>query len=452
MNGRTLLAAKTIGKKKESSVFKAQKPALSQSTTSPIDDSLFLQKAFGNQAVQRLFKSGMLQAQLKIGQPNDIYEQEADWVSDQVMRMPEPGLQKKCIPYAAEEELNIRRKEPVPVSVSSVPDNFVSSLGSGQPLDKATREYFEPRFGADFSHVRVHAGQKAAESSSSINALAYTVGRDVVFGMGQYSPETDKGRLLLAHELTHVVQQAGRIDTLQCENVCEDPDYCTPYATPSEAASEESWLRSYWLPLEDAKYGSEVRGLWESYLNRSSGDSLTPVEFSDPSNPIVDSFTNSWAIADDQDEILEMVSNRLSRLWFTLRPYTITMVSLSNFLSPSEMNDRPINFSNPFSIAGHIAGGVGSSDAGADYRKIIHGNVTLEKVPLIGSTGYIFIKTTLRYEIFDALDFCPGQCGSTAEQIFTVPLSRLEAGGQAYDVPYKVTFFAPSRSTRKFFA
>lgn len=77
----------------------------------------------------------------------------------------------------------------------------------GQPLDTATRAFMEPRFGHDFSHVRVHTDARAAESARAVNALAYTVGHDVVFGAEQYTPTTTWGKRLLAHELTHVVQQ-----------------------------------------------------------------------------------------------------------------------------------------------------------------------------------------------------------------------------------------------------
>jgi hypothetical protein len=78
----------------------------------------------------------------------------------------------------------------------------------GQPLDPATRAYMEPRFGHDFSKVRVHTDAKAAESARGVNALAYTVGKDVVFGAGQFAPRMRGGQRLLAHELTHVVQQS----------------------------------------------------------------------------------------------------------------------------------------------------------------------------------------------------------------------------------------------------
>lgn len=93
--------------------------------------------------------------------------------------------------------------------VQNVPSIVHEVLRSpGQPLDAETRTFFEPRFGHDFSQVRVHTDAKAATSAKSVNALAYTVGRDVVFGTGHYQPWTGEGRGLLAHELAHVAQQS----------------------------------------------------------------------------------------------------------------------------------------------------------------------------------------------------------------------------------------------------
>ena len=80
---------------------------------------------------------------------------------------------------------------------------------SGQPLDAHTRSFFESRFDHDFSRVRVHTDTRAAESAQAVNALAYTVGRDIVFGAGQYTPGTNAGQRLLAHELTHAAQQGA---------------------------------------------------------------------------------------------------------------------------------------------------------------------------------------------------------------------------------------------------
>ena len=93
------------------------------------------------------------------------------------------------------------------------PVRDVVRSGGGEPLDSKTRGYMESRLGEDFSDVRVHTGGKADESARSINAQAYTVGNDVVFGGGKYQPDTPTGQRVIAHELTHVVQQrSGPVD------------------------------------------------------------------------------------------------------------------------------------------------------------------------------------------------------------------------------------------------
>jgi hypothetical protein len=108
---------------------------------------------------------------------------------------------------------------------------------TGQPLEAATRAVMEPRFGYDFSQVRVHADAKAAQSAWAVSALAYTVGRDIVFAEGRYEPGTEQGRKLLAHELTHTVQQSRFAST----NVSpQDPITIEPAHTALERAAEES--------------------------------------------------------------------------------------------------------------------------------------------------------------------------------------------------------------------
>ena len=107
-------------------------------------------------------------------------------------------------------EHETRNAERETQSSSGVPHIVNDVLSSpGQALDSETRNFFESRFGHDFSRVRVHTDANAANSARAVNALAYTVGRDVAFGAGQYAPQTDAGRKLLAHELTHVVQQGS---------------------------------------------------------------------------------------------------------------------------------------------------------------------------------------------------------------------------------------------------
>jgi Domain of unknown function (DUF4157) len=148
-----------------------------------------------------------LQTKLKIGEPGDVYEQEADRIADEVMQMPEPSIQRQV--GAEEEEMMVQREAIARQDTSEVPSivHEVLNSSSGHPLDPKTRAFMEPRFGQDFGQVQVYNDAKADESAQSVNALAYTVGKNVVFSRGQYMPETIQGTKLLAHELTHVVQQ-----------------------------------------------------------------------------------------------------------------------------------------------------------------------------------------------------------------------------------------------------
>jgi hypothetical protein len=388
-----------------------------------------------------------LQTKLTVGDAGDVYEQEADRIADQVLAAPTHGAVRGA-------PLQIQRFAGESAgSADSAPASVEHALAdSGRTLEPALRQNLEQRFGHDFSRVRVHTGTSAEQSARDVNAHAYTVGHDIVFGANRFAPRTNEGQRLIAHELTHVVQQGNKAAPV-IQRSCSDANFCKPYATQAEADSAEWWIRNTYLRAEGlATFGTEVKGLYESYLSRSPGDSLAPVVFDNDSSYLVSSFKNSGDTTDDMDDVIDLVGNRLSRApGGPLQNNVTTMMSLSNFLSASEMDNRPINYSNPFSVAGHIAGGIGSSDAGDDYRKITYANVTLEKTTLIGSTGYVSVELTPHYEVFDAIDFCPGDCGSPAEQLITVPMSRLEESGNAYDVPFKVIFAPESRSKRFWF-
>lgn len=117
-----------------------------------------------------------------------------------------------------EEEMTAMRKESSADAGGKAAPSIVSdvlSSGSGRPMDAGTRDFMESRFGQDFGQVRIHTDAQAAESASAINARAYTSGSNVVFGNGEYRPETDSGRRLLAHELVHVGQQGGASQVLR---------------------------------------------------------------------------------------------------------------------------------------------------------------------------------------------------------------------------------------------
>jgi hypothetical protein len=151
-----------------------------------------------------------LQKKLAITQAGDDDEREADRVADHVLCMParetEPGVAE------APRAPLVQRRTPRTANTGSgdAPPIVHDVLASvGQPLDTATREYFEPRFGRDFSSVRIHSDARAAESARSVDALAYTVGDQIVSGAGHPWRHSEAGSRLLAHELSHVVQQSG---------------------------------------------------------------------------------------------------------------------------------------------------------------------------------------------------------------------------------------------------
>jgi hypothetical protein len=168
-----------------------------------------------------------IQPKLTVSTPGDMYEQEADRVADAVMRMSEPqavssgtlSIQGTCPtceedelrrqPVEEEEEL-LQTKEISGQNAETTPDlesriNVIR--GSGQPLPKSARAYFEPRFGYDFSQVQVHIDIEANTLNRALNARAFTTGQDIFFRHGAYNLGSGQGRELLAHELTHVVQQ-----------------------------------------------------------------------------------------------------------------------------------------------------------------------------------------------------------------------------------------------------
>ncbi|CAG0966632.1 hypothetical protein GPROT1_01228 [Gammaproteobacteria bacterium] len=186
--------------------------------------------------VRQILRSPGIQTKLTVGAPDDIHEQEADRLADQVMRMPEPSC-----PECIEGDEVVRTKE-AGGQASEAPGGLETGLdamrGSGMPLSGAERSFFEPRFGADFSRVRLHTGSAAEDLAGSVSARAFTVGAAIAFGAGEYAPATAEGQRLLAHELTHVVQQGegeAPPDSIQCDNgePSEEPE--APRATPERA-------------------------------------------------------------------------------------------------------------------------------------------------------------------------------------------------------------------------
>ena len=174
----------------------------------------------------------VIQAKLQVGSANDPLEQEADQLAEKVLRMPSPAssgtvstrksairkagkrsVQRKCTNCQDEEKGTIQLK---PLSSNhqlkniEKPSLIRSAVRHGQSLSTTEKNFFEPRFGYDFNEVRLHTHSDAARSADKLQARAYTLGNNIVFNRNEYNPGSPQTQSLLAHELTHVIQQSGR--------------------------------------------------------------------------------------------------------------------------------------------------------------------------------------------------------------------------------------------------
>lgn len=235
-----------------------------------------------------MLASHAIQAKLTVSPPGDRYESEADRVADRVMRMPAsapplgPGIsrvsvspvQRKCSECEDEklqrqaagdplylqrkcakcEEEDLHRKASGSRGGGAVPSSIESSIdsarGGGHPLPPALRNHFEPRFGVDLSGVRLHAGTHAAGLANAVGAHAFTTRQDIFFAAGRYQPESLEGRRLLAHEITHTIQQrqSPGIAPIQRE---ENYDATTEEQVRNEIAERDAVETSDTSPEED---------------------------------------------------------------------------------------------------------------------------------------------------------------------------------------------------------
>jgi hypothetical protein len=215
----------------------------------------------GNQAMTDLLADGRIQPKLRVSQPGDPDEIEADRIANQIMaRNTKParplqfpilgnsraqahrkcgctGGGTKCAKCEDEEAESVKHIHRKPISSfadsTAAPDSLLRGLGSGRKMEPSIRESMEGRFGRDFSGVRIHDDSSAAQSARTINAQAYTSGSHVYFASGSYAPDSHDGQKLLAHELVHVVQQGGAGNGRQ-ENNTEPPSRGVPAVSGGE--------------------------------------------------------------------------------------------------------------------------------------------------------------------------------------------------------------------------
>lgn len=247
-------------------------PSITRSSAKPlmashiVDSIQYFQRAIGTHAVQRLPRASIegsevgsdtsvtnrfahdfsripvssepparFQTKLAVNTPGDVCEQEADRVSEQMTAISEPQLQRNCAwgggspayhsEQTAHEHLQTRHVQANRSAKIEVPAIVHKAIySSGQPLDSNTRGVMESRFGHDFSQVRIHADSHADQSSRALHARAFTYGRDIYFRHGQYDPGSLEGTRLLAHELTHTLQQDGNSASHQIQRQPEGRD------------------------------------------------------------------------------------------------------------------------------------------------------------------------------------------------------------------------------------
>ncbi len=404
-----------------------------------------------------------IQAKLKIGQPNDKYEQEADQVAEQVMRMPDSGLstfitdsssanrmnfnggaiQRSCNSCSqeyktAEEEkrsveaenlcpkcrtqagfIQTKQKPPqvqrqqsqsregflqtksmvdkTPEVTADISSGIQTLQGGGQPLSQSERSFFEPRFGTDFSNVRVHNNSTAANLARAVNARAFTLGNNVVFGAGEHGSDSIEGRRLLAHELTHVLQQNQSLAPVVQRYTAAEREECPCL----------DWsLARMWAYARSMVTGGAIAGhdhasaFMEQFLDEDSNDADVP-------------FSDVQSNQGGQNAI-NMVTNRL----------------INRFVQAGEALEcgSTMSISRSASAPGHFSSGTDLFYAMGAFTIRASASATVTKFCVEGECDYIEIEVNINYRIDDLYDwkFEPGGCTpSTGESGCTANIKKV---------------------------
>lgn len=419
-------------------------------------------------------KEKRLQAKLTIGASNDPLEQEADRVADQVLAAPAHSAVNGAAPRI--QRFTGQSTENAGAAPASV-DRVLS--GSGRPLDPALQQDMGQRFGHDFSQVQVHIGTAAEQSARGVNAQAYTVGNNIVFGAGRFAPESHEGRRLIAHELTHVVQQnklasplvqrqvdlnlqendmdlaaereygnSGAPKAQKCGKASHCPaGFCDPYSSDKLAEYYRS-KKAWWLMAGiSAAVNSRVVPLWQEYLWGGSSPKNLTSEFGKD-------FTNSPTTKKTTIFLYDELKKSFTATPPVVPQYSNAFIDISTQIprAISEIDDpasyNQMNFNIPKDIPGNLAGGIGKDQtacpAGAKpspFNDERHASGMVKVTRL--SSSDLTVTPDITYSVKDTIDLCPGDCGTPLEQIATVPLSQFEATGISGDVPFTVDFPAP---------
>lgn len=416
-----------------------------------------------------------LQPKLTVGQSGDKYEQEADRVADQVVNhLQTPNSSSVQAKVESDRPhinpLVMRQGEGSAAVNPQIAQGIQQTRGSGQPIPQPILRSMEQAFGADFSGVRVHANSESAQLNRSLNARAFTTGQDIYFNNREYQPGNKVGQKLLAHELTHVMQQNQtlspvihrqpiptpnpgddpRIHPSGAPNAtsCAAPSHCpTHFCEPYDSESYAIHQRTRMLPVLMAGIALAVNRrvvpLWHEYLLGGSTPKNLTSEFGAD-------FAASPTTAATSDYLKNALQSAITRSPFASPPGGSTrdmtawvaseVASINTAGDPHEMN-----FSFPRDVAGNLAGGIGINQtackAGAKpspFNDQRLATVGAEFTP--NADGSTTVQPIIKYTVKDTIDLCPGDCGTKREQMATVPMSQFEATGISGDVPFTVEF------------
>ncbi len=428
-------------------------------------------------AIRQLLHGPRVQAKLAPSRPGDPAEQEAERIAGRIGAGP---VQRMCAECAHELDVGVQAKAspgpPATALPASLPDP-----GPGQALPGALRADMEARLQADFSGVRLHTGAAAAEAARALHAHAYTVGRDLVFGAGEYAPDAAAGQRLLAHELVHVVQQEAlpslaatvqretdpmqqHMDDMDMEmerkyansgapkaQTCGRPSwcpagFCSPYTSEKLAEYYRS-KRAWWLLGGiSAVVDSRVVPFWKEYLWGGSAPKNLTADFG---KDFTNSPTTKKATTFLTNELKKSLAAKPPAVTTTASIDIATLISTAIAALNDPTSPDRMNFSVPRDIPGNLAGDIGTNQtacpAGAQPSPFNDERRASGTVEVARKSGPDIVVTPLiAYTVKDTVDLCPGDCGSPAERIATVPLSQFEATGISGDVPFTVDFPAPS--------
>jgi hypothetical protein len=416
-------------------------------------------------------KRAAASAGLTVSDPSDPAEREAERVADHVMRTAE---QVPLDPGHTVHSGDSSRGGPA----TAIDGTF----GGGQPIAADAREFMEARFGRKLDTVRIHTDANAGELARQVSAKAFTVRDHVFFAAGEYRPNETSGRRLLAHELTHVAQQGGSVQTdgaptayrqmgesassdadLAAEReygdkgapkatTCGSPSwcpagFCSPYRSEELAKYYRSKNAPWLLAGISAAVDSRVVPLWREYVWGGS-----------PPKDLTAEFGADFTASPTTRQTTTFLRNELQARLTASPPFVARSGRVSLDIAGlipgaiAELGDpaavHQMNFNKPRDVPGNLAGGIGTDQkacpAGAqpspfNDERHAHGTVELDR----GSDRQVTVTPAIRYTVKDTIDLCPGDCGAPLEQIATVPLSQFEATGISGDVPFTVEFPAP---------